>query len=643
MAICLLLVIVVSAGPLCNESDDPTVQELIKQLSSERIEERSTAAAGLKRHGLAALPSLKALSTSPDTEVRSQANYLAQWIQLDAALSSRLKARMAGIVDLLVSSPAEQWTQTLLKASEAYGQSPPEKGPLTPGDLEPLLKNAIQGAKADEAKIAVCRVIHTIRPGRIPLDVLGFANDTNPAVRAHAAAVIALVSGKPALAVLLELLRDVDASVRLSALNGLSVRSDRTTIPQVATCIEDATSSVRAQAVKLLAQLDAKQHLVPIVGRLGDEELYVRECARTALLDLGGKKLAPQIIPLLSNDNATLRKGALDALGHLYITEALAEVLPHLKDKEPEVRLHAVRTLVLLDARENSKAITELIGDPDALTRAEAVFALGELGAREAIPRVAQLLNDDDQQVRLSAIRALGRLDARDQFEQLCAALKDVSYAVRNSAVEALARLRIETAVPRLIALLEDNSFEARLSGLPVRVFQALGHFNSKDVISVLKTGLTRESAWERVAAAQSLCLLGDQSGVSELLKMTGTDRQGSFVSLNFLRDPETWKELQTTRIENDCRGTRLDLLKFLARLSGKSLRAEHSVEKQLESKYGVIKLRSCNGINTVAEALPDCLTGDLEIILEAKEIKVIARQEALRFWQQWWERKKED
>jgi HEAT repeat protein len=120
-------------------------------------------------------------------------------------------------------------------------------------------------------------------------------------------------------------------------------------------------------------------------------------------------------------------------------------------------------------------------------------------------------LATDDLSRQLTAARGLTRMRSARVVPLLLGMLKDERVGPRRQAAQSLGELQVASAGPALAAALAaEKDLETRLD-----LVAALGHVGDRQQLPVLLALLTDGSETTRVAAARSLCLLGDARGTA--------------------------------------------------------------------------------------------------------------------------------
>jgi hypothetical protein len=105
--------------------------------------------------------------------------------------------------------------------------------------------------------------------------------------------------------------------------------------------------------------------------------------------------------------------------------------------------------------------------------------------------------------------------------------------------------------------------------------------------------------------------------------------------ALNALRRQEVWERLAKTALRRDLQGTTQQIAEAYERESG--LRVVFPAKEELDSLMTYWMGRR-GGKETLLEALDLLLDfGSHEVILEPDRIRIVSREEAIKFWSAWW------
>lgn len=226
--------------------------------------------------------------------------------------------------------------------------------------------------------------------------------------------------------------------------------------------------------------------------------------------------------------------------------QALSILKDALNSKSPLIRTHAVEVAVSTGQKDYVPQICKLAKDPSVPVRFAAVVGLGDMGNKEHMELIHDSLNDTnvnvriaaayslvklgqtkysgpllaaaknaDQTVRANAVLLIGKLGNRDHLKLLheVMTLKDSTDKVRMQAVESISRLGDEEMYrSKLWALQISKYADDRVVGI-----RGMGALNSPESKQAIVTMLQDDILEVRLAAAEQLARLGNNSGEQEV------------------------------------------------------------------------------------------------------------------------------
>lgn len=338
------------------------------------------------------------------------------------------------------------------------------------------------------------------------------------------------------------------------------------------------------------------------VEKLGSDSLEEREEATRALKALG-KPALPALEKAAKSSDLEVAARAERLLRVIpfaeHLTDRVLSLMPGVEDRLRVGDDHTW-TRVFLDA----VAVTGLqAGDLDPMVakafagvqsgaEARIICAAAEAHRlRSAIPGLAKLLRDSSGDTRAAAVKAFGELGARERSREIEETLRDSYLYARAQACWTLAQMDARTSVKDIVPLLSDR----------------------QELV--------------RSMAAKSLCWLGAREGVPLVLE------EGKRLSfLNALRQPAAWKRLGEGRSPAP-RGPFKDAVGRVAADAGMKVEVSPSFagRDSFEGMWGGFSPRQ-----TIDLMLDEGLTG--EFVIERDRIRILNRDEALRFWKEWWD-----
>jgi len=369
--------------------------------------------------------------------------------------------------------------------------------------------------------------------------------------------------------------------------------------PSLLAFLSDADPKVRNTALGGLSQMRVPESLSGIIKALDDPETIVEATAALQGFGARAKVAVPKLCSLLGHRDPRVRSTAVSGLGSLGAKEAVPELVATLKE------------------------------DPESRVRTSIAYLLGNWGRKEAIPEITKLLQEKDVVARATAIRALVNLDVTEAVPQMIDFIEDPSPVLRMEAIRAAGILGAVAGIPKLIkaAQVPDEP------GFPVRAgaLQSLGRLRAKDALPLARKLLGDPDEAVRIAAAKALCELGDSKGSTLLLQ-----NEEDLAPLNALRQPQAWERLQATMFV--------------------SVEAVHDLAWKIDfvqTKTGMTVERAAgypqthplpqrSGRLTLLEALRDAIDERYELVLESERIRILPREDALKFWKAWWREEQE-
>ncbi|MGW6153582.1 fumarate reductase/succinate dehydrogenase flavoprotein subunit [Streptomyces sp. NPDC055144] len=243
----------------------------------------------------------------------------------------------------------------------------------------------------------------------------------------------------------------------------LSLAEESPDLDTLSPYLDDSDPAVRTAAVAVLAETVPAGTGPALAERLRDAAPQVREAAAGALRELvevlsPEPELGPGLRTALGVADPAVRGAALDVLRELRLGDASVYAAA-LADNDIDVRIQAVRALVSVDAAAQLSAAT---ADPAREVRV--AVARGLAAVREPSPTpLDPLLDDSDPLVRAAALTALADTGCPPRYaERAVAALGDPAWQVRAGAATALRTARPTGAVPALAKASADPDADVR-------------------------------------------------------------------------------------------------------------------------------------------------------------------------------------
>lgn len=216
--------------------------------------------------------------------------------------------------------------------------------------------------------------------------------------------------GAPAVAPLLDSLKDEDGDVRKGAAEALGQLNDKRAVEPLIACLQDDFSDVKQHAARALGLLGDKRAVGPLINTFKSESSEVGLAAAEALGLLGdGQAIAP-LTAGLKDEHADLRLTCAQALEKLHY--------------QPEKIEDNVIYLIALESWDKVVKIgppafdplVACLSDPSREVRESTIGALGNLGDTRAIAPLSGALPDWNLNATLvSALEQLGWKPTSDE------------------------------------------------------------------------------------------------------------------------------------------------------------------------------------------------------------------------------------
>jgi HEAT repeat protein len=508
-----------------------SAEDLVRQLSSESVDERSRAIQLLKELGSAAIPALKSALGSSDKEVSVSARHLLRYIEADRILSGNLKKAFPTFLDRLVGGTDHQWLDLLSELGIGAWRAPPT---LQDEDFAILLREAIKQPLSKDEKNAVLYVIFRKDVRSCADIVIEYLKDGDSEVRIDAVGACERLHIEKAIPDLIRLLDDDRSDIRWRAGFELVRLGCREAATKQLANLESQDPERRQLAVFLIGQLQCKEHSVAVEKLLDDTDADVRAKAIDAVADLGLKSAIPKLRQLLSDE--ALRGRVAETLAKLEATEAFEDIAACLAPDRAGTPAPLFWPLRYLDASRAGPLLVPFLKHVNPGTRKQAMYVLANVDGRKWSADIATLVADPE--VGAAAWLALSTSNAKENVPDLTPWLRSKDSSERVMAGLAAANLRSLRYDADLVRLLKDPDIEGRSW-----LLDRLGNELSREVLNGVKLLLEDQDDHVRVRAGQVLCANGQREGMETVLK-----GEGPLGALNALRDPDTWAKWKATK-----------------------------------------------------------------------------------------------
>ena len=184
----------------------------------------------------------------------------------------------------------------------------------------------------------------------------------------------------------------------------------------------------------------------------------------------------------------------------------------------------------------------------DLFEQCYAASALAEGGEDEALQMLANTFQTNpDLSVKMAVADGLGEVGDRKAVAILAHLYYHGEMLDRRFIVNALS----SATDPSAVAVL-SNAARQTDPTMRVGALKALGRIGNRDAIPLLKQAMIKGQVFDRVTAAESLLLLGDNSGVGVLRGMLnnhsdGNARAMAAVALGYAHDPASCADAQAS------------------------------------------------------------------------------------------------
>ena len=137
------------------QQEDPAakVDGLLRQIRSDRIEERDAATAELRKLDASVLPRLRAALEGAEPEVRERIREAIAVITVSVILTPELRKAIPSLAEELSKGPPHSWAEAFLRVADRSKFADLERA-----DLDCLVVRALRGARAgaEQIRFALC-------------------------------------------------------------------------------------------------------------------------------------------------------------------------------------------------------------------------------------------------------------------------------------------------------------------------------------------------------------------------------------------------------------------------------------------------------------------------------------------------------
>ena len=483
-------------------AQEPSVQDLVKRLTDDSIDEREMAAQELRQLGQKALPHLEKAYKGGDSESRTRLLPTLRWLRAPAVVR-KLDPLTPMVRWEIEDGHPIPWI-TLLRAASKQGPWVPEWRPVTLEEMRYLSRQALKHA-AELGEVHVG--LHVIKTYRLRSLV--------PAIE--------------------KLVRHENAQLRLATLKTLDALGETLPEKPVLGLLTDDSRRIRQEVMDLAVKHQTKGALETLRGYRDHGDVFDKQTTMSGLCRLrapegltyaekyftskdkservrGAFTLAhyrdaravPVLIDTIENGQQRVAMWAADSLVKMRHKSAIPGLLKLLEKEDYDTRFNVLKVLRALKARE---AIPKMLEISESLGKGyqTAAFTLAELGERKVIPIARKWLALESRYSghRYTAATTLAEIGDQESIPAITRLLEDRDEGVRQAAARALGRLGDTQCIPRLIAMLNEPGRKAQAGAA-----EALGLLKAKSAKTHLERLTQDLDPTPREAALEALTKL---------------------------------------------------------------------------------------------------------------------------------------
>lgn len=229
----------------------------------------------------------------------------------------------------------------------------------------------------------------------------------------------------------------------------LAPRTGRADVATLERRLADTNPMVRAQAAALLGVLNATASTAKLKALLEDRFPPVRQAAASALLRLGDLALQNEFVKALTHDNPRIVAGAATALGESGKAAFIPYLLAAFRTTNPFIAAAIARALGALKARAALPWLIAALNHD--FISAAAAEAIGQLADPSGAPHLLRALIHRDEDVRSAAARSLGLLSrATAHTPDALPFTNKLLPALRTCATDPSLKVRLCAAISRM-------------------------------------------------------------------------------------------------------------------------------------------------------------------------------------------------
>ncbi|HVC08681.1 MAG TPA: HEAT repeat domain-containing protein [Elusimicrobiota bacterium] len=333
--------------------------------------------------------------------------------------------------------------------------------------------------------------------GRAALALLVRAGaNSNPEVRAAAAAAWGKIGNPAALPLLKKMARDREESVRLAAAQSLYSLGDKAAFPII------------LDIAKAQPKMPANPTPIDQLKMMVKERLRID--AINELRSIGkadpklGEKAVKAFETTLGDPYGPVRDATAIALAAMGLDEFTPRFLTAAQSQDEAVRVAAIRALGQIGTPPAVAAVSTAAADSSADVRSEAMSAAAHFAAADAVPLLEKGLKDSDAGVRAQALQTLAGFDDEQSSAAVRQAFENApDLSTEMIAMAGLLRRGQKADLSAALPALKNSDEDIRRLGINVLALSP-----DAQALSLLKTEIeTDDSTLLKVAAAQAALL----------------------------------------------------------------------------------------------------------------------------------------
>ncbi|RMH63076.1 MAG: hypothetical protein D6677_08250 [Calditrichaeota bacterium] len=534
------------AGVLQGNGSREAIDLLLELLNDPEFDMRQAAINALYRLGAKAIPQILETAQSPDCDLMSLLNLMAQigdkrcmafyFENLDDG-DWRIRQLAAKGLDKIGWRPGQDVRGVWYRIARQEWNYVVAMGSVAIEPLSIVLED--KNERIRKAALAAMGKIGT--SGRDAL--IESLNDPHAENRLHAVSALGKMDDPSVIRALAQCLRDEDTRVRRAVVTALGRFRNAACINPLILALKDSDPIVRRDAIAYLKPFDdprkkdlflamledrsqtviemLSEAMLPekelyfdeLVERLDEKNPVIKRNAIRILGHYGDSRAVPAIIPVLTSQNNALRQASCTALGEIGDRRAINSLMPVLKDHVEDVAMAAAYALARIGKPALPVLLKQMIGRKKNIY---AELALKEMGT-EAIGTLIGLLHHSDPQIKKTAAKVLDILEWQPGDDDAGAA-----YWIAKQNWDKGVELG-DKAVQPLLDVLNDSELWNRMEAA-----KRLGKIGDKKAVDSL-IGLLTDKYWNvRAAAADALVSLG-RKAVEPLINAMLTGNKEAF------------------------------------------------------------------------------------------------------------------